>query len=172
MDWRTLDWTGGIIFSIYLPPPPPGQRRSSDCWSDRRLHQAQTVSCWPDHWTCGEEGGGVKPNIFRERKDLRIINDLATLLSIWIIAWWMFGTGESVFVRPRLGSELHSPESQKKIIWHFYKGDARFILHSMSISTINKYIIYCNHTILSTFKGALLLSQLIEIKMYLTAKFP
>ena len=113
----------------------------------------------------------VEWNIFRER-DLRIINDLATLLSIWIIAWWMFGTGESVFVRPRLGSELHSPESQKKIIWHFYKGDARFILHSMSISTINKYIIYCNHTILSTFKGALLLSQLIEIKMYLTAKFP
>ena len=148
MDWRTLDWTGGIIFSIYLPPPPPGQRRSSDCWSDRRLHQAQTVSCWPDHWTCGEEAGGVKPNIFRDRKDLRIINDLATLLSIWIIVWWMFVTGESVFLRPRLGVKLHSPESEKALFDSFKK----VMQDSMSVN-INIYIIYCSHTILSTFKG-------------------
>ena len=48
----------------------------------------------------------------------------------------MFVTGESVFVRPRVGLKLHSPESQKASFDTFKK----VMQDSMSISTFTLFI--------------------------------
>ena len=60
-----------------------------------------------------------------------------TLLSIWIIVWWMFVTGESVFVQPRVSWKVHSPESQKASFDTFKKVMQE---DSMSMSTFTLFI--------------------------------